>query len=141
MPTAYLTNTEELTQIAEAIRIKGERSDTFSFPQGFVDAIMVLRGGTEIIATNMLNNLISGSCYFPTASYIGSYAFASCSRLTAIDLPRVVSVYNSAFYDCRSVSMINLERCTMISSSAFYYCRSLQSISAPECLILGSGAF
>lgn len=141
MPTAYLTNTEELTQIAEAIRIKGERSDNFSFPQGFVDAIMSLRGGTEIIATNMLNNLVSGSCYFPTATYIGSYAFASCTRLTAIDLPRVSIVYNSAFHYCTSVSQVNLELCTIVSSCAFLNCSKLTSINLPECIHIGSQAF
>lgn len=141
MPTAYLTNTEELTMVADAIREKGELSQQFTYPNGFISAIRTLTTGTEIVATDMLNNLISGTCYFPTATYIGSYAFASCSKLTGVYLPQVSVVYNSGFYYCSSVSFISLPICTTVSSYAFYNCTSLTSVYLPECREIGSNAF
>lgn len=138
---AYLTNTEELTLIAEAIRYKGEVTNTFIYPQGFVDAIINLATGTEIIATNMLNNLFSGSCYFPEASFIGSFAFANCYRITGVDLPNATAVYESAFYRATSIQYINLPMCSYIGDYAFGDAYYLTEINLPECTVIGEGAF
>ena len=45
----YLTNTEELTAIADAIREKTGESESLTFPSGFTNAIGDISGGPNII--------------------------------------------------------------------------------------------
>lgn len=49
----YLTNTADLTAVADAIRAKGGTSAQLAFPYGFVSAVQAIQTGTElqIIAT------------------------------------------------------------------------------------------
>lgn len=49
----YLTNTDDLTAVADAIRAKGGTSAQLAFPYGFVSAVQAIQTGTElqIIAT------------------------------------------------------------------------------------------
>ena len=51
--TEYLTNTNDLTKVASAIREKGGTSDSLVYPDGFVTAIQDIQTGTElqIVAT------------------------------------------------------------------------------------------
>ena len=44
----YLTNTNDLTKVASAIREKGGTSDPLVYPDGFVTAIQAIQTGTEL---------------------------------------------------------------------------------------------
>ena len=44
----YLTNTADLTAVADAIRAKGGTSDPLVYPDGFVTAIQAIQTGTEL---------------------------------------------------------------------------------------------
>ena len=44
----YLTNTTDLTKVADAIRSKGGTSDALVYPDGFVTAIQAIQTGTEL---------------------------------------------------------------------------------------------
>lgn len=44
----YLTNTNDLTKVASAIREKGGTSDSLVYPDGFVTAIQTIQTGTEL---------------------------------------------------------------------------------------------
>ena len=44
----YLTNTNDLTKVASAIRAKGGTSDLLVYPDGFVTAIQAIQAGTEL---------------------------------------------------------------------------------------------
>ena len=75
---------------------------------------------------------------------IPNVAFDGFSKLTAIDIPKVVtSIGNSAFYGCSSLASVSLSASlTSIEGTAFDGCTSLASISLPEGLtLIGTGAF
>ena len=75
---------------------------------------------------------------------IGSYAFASCSRLTSITLPSsLTSIGNGAFDGCGGLTSITLpSSLTSIGSYAFASCSRLTSITLPSSLTsIGNGAF
>ena len=60
----YLTNTTDLTAVADAIRSKGGTSAALEWPQGYVDAIGAISGGgggTEKTITVTLTNPINAS--------------------------------------------------------------------------------
>lgn len=46
----YLTNSDDLTKVANAIRSKGSTTDPLVYPDGFVTAISVIpTGGADIV--------------------------------------------------------------------------------------------
>ena len=68
----YLTNTTDLTAVADAIRVKGGTSDTLVYPDGFVTAIQSIdtTGGRKpatltITSSNYTGNR-NGNFVFPT---------------------------------------------------------------------------
>lgn len=48
MENAYIARAADLTAVADAIRAKGETSESLIFPAGFVSAIEGIRGGAEL---------------------------------------------------------------------------------------------
>ena len=77
---------------------------------------------------------------------IGSYAFRSCSSLTAINIPessQLTSIEGYAFYDCSSLTAINIpEGVTSIEGYTFSGCSSLTDITLPESVTsIGRSAF
>lgn len=100
-------------------------------------------------------------------TYIGNDAFAGCTKLTDITIPKTVTkIGEGAFYNCRSLESITIpgnvktigknafECCeglksvtfsygvTTIGEGAFAYCESLKSVSFPKSLTtIGSKAF
>ncbi len=71
-----------------------------------------------------------------TVSPIPDEAFKDFSKLTAIDIPDVVtSIEVSSFYNCTSLTSVSLPKgLTSLGHSAFGSCSSLGSISLPESL-------
>ena len=71
---------------------------------------------------------------------IGSYAFASCSRLTSITLPSsLTSIGNGAFDGCGGLTSITLpSSLTSIGSFVFQDCYKLPSIDLSNCTSLTS---
>lgn len=77
-------------------------------------------------------------------SEIGAYAFATCTKLTAVSLPEGIEVIGmGAFYECESLQTINIpSSVTSIGSYAFYDCSELTSIVLPaDILNVGTRAF
>ena len=111
--------------------------DVYSYASVDVDVAGV--GG--ITADEVALRTISGAITGSSASYIGSYAFYSCSSLTEINFPVCTSIRNSAFTYCFSLTEANFPACISIASSAFYACSSLTEISFPVCTNIGIGAF
>lgn len=75
---------------------------------------------------------------------IGSEAFASCSALTEMDIPRtVVNLGEGAFRDCTSLVRIGLgDGLTVIEKETFAGCTSLTEIVIPEGVThIGESAF
>lgn len=88
------------------------------------------------IAMRTISGDISGS-----ATTIGSYAFYSCSALTAVNFPNVTSIGSSAFGYCSSVTAASFPNVTNIGDYAFYRCLSLTTVSFPNATTIGSYAF
>ena len=75
---------------------------------------------------------------------IGTYAFADCKNLTAVDIPdSVVSIGGNAFAGCESLERIVLPNTvTLIAESTFSGCRRLAEVVLPEALTaIGYAAF
>lgn len=77
-------------------------------------------------------------------AHISYEAFASCTRLTSVTIPKsVMSIGDSAFYGCIGLKSINLQSGVMsIGDVAFYRCSSLRNISIPDTVTrIGDYAF
>ena len=69
----YVTNTSELTSIADAIRTKGGTSTSLEYPQGFISAINSISSGQSIniqAKTNITPTTASQTIY-PDTGYNG----------------------------------------------------------------------
>ena len=92
-------------------------------------------------------NLISIS--LPNCSYIGSYAFYSCAKLTNSNIQDILNTYKSystvlnsvVFAYCSGITSLDLTGYTSIGNSAFAGCTNLSYISVPNCSYIGSNAF
>ena len=81
------------------------------------------------------------SVNFPNCSYIGSNAFNGCSSLTNISFPNCTNIGSYAFRNCSNLTSVNFPNCSYIGSFAFRDCSSLTNISFPNCSYIGSYAF
>ena len=75
---------------------------------------------------------------------LGDYAFASCDRITDIELPETVTkIGTGAFESCHSLNNINLpSKLNTISDYAFHFCDHLSSVQLPDGLkTIGNNAF
>ena len=77
---------------------------------------------------------------FQSATYVGSYAFASCPNLSSISFPHVESIYDRAFYSDQ-FSIASFPAATLISSYAFQNCYRINTLSFPEATTIGNYAF
>jgi hypothetical protein len=82
--------------------------------------------------TNYMNNRIT---------YIGDYAFTSCSKLTVVSFPACASIGAYAFNSCNTLVTASFPMCTTIGMSAFNNCYKLTSASFPMCTSINSYAF
>ena len=74
----------------------------------------------------------NGLTYNVTA--IGEYAFANCTNMTSVAMPRTITTINSqAFRDCDKLVNVNIpSSVTSIKSNAFFDCDGLTSIVIPD---------
>lgn len=70
---------------------------------------------------------------FTGLTSIPDSAFAGCTRLTTLKLPRSIKhIGTGAFYDCRALKTFTMyEGVTSIGAGAFYNCRVLPNLSIP----------
>jgi hypothetical protein len=68
-------------------------------------------------------------------------AFGQCPELTAIDLPKAVSIGGSAFSGCTGLTDINLPEAVTIGNLAFSGCTGLTTVDLPEITTIGNNAF
>ena len=73
------------------------------------------------------NRYIKTINFPPNLTYIGSYAFYNCSRLTSLEIPNsVTNIGNAAFSACSSLTSVEIPNSvTRIGNSAFEYCTNL----------------
>ncbi len=78
------------------------------------------------------------SISLPKVTFVGDRAFCYCTALTEVSLPETTTI-NVAFYGCTSLSSVSLPEATTISG-AFFMCTSLTEVSLPKATTI-SGAF
>ena len=133
-----------LTQIADAIREKGELGDLFSapltFPSGFVSAVEGLSSGgaTEpyVEETYDVNGHLTAAVMHGHTS-IRSHAFHYCSTLVSVTLPdSVTKIMDDAFYICSNLTSIALpDGITILAAGAFQLCTKLELTALPASII------
>lgn len=99
--------------------------DVYSYASVDVD----VAGGGGITADDIAMRTISGAIVGSSASYIGAYAFQSCSSLTKVSFPACTSIGFSAFTGCISLSEAIFPVCRTIGQSAFRNCYNLLSFN------------
>ena len=81
---------------------------------------------------------------FPSATTIGTYAFACLLSLVSVSVPLLPNVPNGVFYRCETLPSISLPMASIIMSNAFMRCSSLESVyllSTAMCQLSGSDHF
>ena len=78
---------------------------------------------------------------FPVATFIGNYAFGHCSNLTTASFPAATSIGGYAFQNCYSLTTANFPAVTSIGNSAFTNCSRLTTASFSIATLIGSNAF
>lgn len=105
---------EELTNVAAAIRAKGNTGLPLVFPDGFIDAIEAIQGGGGTDWKGELKKYFGGAvCDIPdTVTVLGPYAFVNYANLTnamVAALPAILdSIGEYCFSGCSQLTEIDL---------------------------------
>lgn len=135
-----LVNQQYLTDIADAIRNKGNTENTFLVSE-MGEAIRDLNVGyVEIMDDSFIERTLT-SYEDPQLLTMRPYTFASCSLLSQISFPACSNIPSGAFMRCSNLKSAIFPLCETINNSAFYYCSSLATISFPICKKIGTAAF
>lgn len=135
-----LVNQQYLTDIAEAIRNKGNTENTFLVSE-MGEAIRGLNvGHVEILDDSFIERTLT-SYEDSQLLTMRPYAFANCSLLSQISFPACTDIPSGAFARCSQLKSAIFPLCEIINNSAFYYCTSLTTINFPICKKIGPVAF
>ena len=152
MATEYLTNTTDLTSVANAIRTKGGTTAQLVYPSGFVSAINAIdTGGGGGRDEEVEAAFISGvSTTFPAtykntvATKIKNICFNGYTKLISVEFPMVTGVGTQAFQNCISLKKADFSVLTSINILAFNVCRALEALiirTNSVCTLAGTNAF
>lgn len=132
IPSGYIkpTGTIDITENGEY--------DVAQYASANID---VSGGGDTSAETGIIDRTLSGTYTNSTVSMIGTYAFAYCDKLTAVNFPNAKNVAGDAFYSCSKLTSANMPNATTIGASAFYNCKELIDVNFPNATTLFRGAF
>ena len=139
---SYYIQSTTLTNIADAIRRK---TGTISLmtPATMINEIQGLRlEDTDIPPEAYMSSTISE--FSSNATLILHSAFAYCTSLTTVDLPKASYIGNGAFFYCRLLQSVSLPNVSYIGSYVFRYCYNLLSLylgGTSVCSLAMSNAF
>lgn len=139
MPSQYIIGSSTLTDIADAIRLKGGTSSPMAPTEmpNLIDAIP--SGGSDIPPHAYESSTISS--FSSNATYILDNAFAYCSNLTSVDFPQASHIGRSVFWKCTSLTTVSFPQASYIGNSAFTFCSNLITASFPQANYIESYAF
>lgn len=129
----YMLGQTFFTSITIPGTIVDFEEDVFSM-NGNIKTAVLESGITTIPAWTFSGCYLTENFTIPsTVTYIGKYAFQSCS-FTSITIPSsVLTIEERAFYNCTLLETITFNAgCTSIGSYAFYGCRALSTIKIPN---------
>lgn len=104
----YLTNSDDLTKVASAIREKGGTSDSLIYPDGFVTAIQAIQTGTEL---KIIVTVESGATVPATKGSL-SISGTSVNGTCTLMVPEagawsIKATFNGQTSDTQSVSFVD----------------------------------
>ena len=121
---AYLTNTADLTAVADAIRAKSGQTGQLVYPDGFVSAINAIEtgggGGSDELVNSLIDRTISGVYVNNTVTAIGVYGLAGCTKLTSVVLPAVRRTDGNSMTGCSELTKADFSNLQTIRYSTFY---------------------
>ena len=128
----YLTNTADLTAVANAIRAKGGIADPLVYPDGFVTAIQAIEtgggGGSDELVNSLIERTISGTYVNNTVTIIGRYGLAGCTKLTSVVLPAVLGTDGNSMNGCSALTKADFSNLQNIRYSTFYANKKLVTL-------------
>ena len=128
----YLTNTADLTAVADAIRAKGGISDPLVYPDGFVSAIQAIEtgggSGSDELVNSLIDRTISGAYVNNTVTVIGAYGLAGCTKLTSVVLPAVRRTEGNSITGCSAITKADFSNLQTIRYSTFYNNKKLVAL-------------
>ena len=119
----YLTNTTDLTSVANAIRTKGGTTAQLVYPSGFVSAINAIEtggGGSDELVNSLIDRTISGAYVNNTVTIVGRYGLSNCTKLTSVVLPAVQITNANAMLGCSALTKADFSNLQHIQHSTFY---------------------
>lgn len=146
----YLTDTADLTSVADAIRAKGGTTGQMVYPDGFVSAINAITTGggqDEYAAAALISDVgtIFPATYKNTvATKVKDICFNGYTKLISVEFPMVTSVGTQAFQNCLSLKKADFNVLTSINIWAFNVCRALEALiirTNSVCTLAGTSAF
>lgn len=146
----YLTNTADLTSVADAIRAKGGTTGQMVYPDGFVSAINAITTGggqDEYAAAALISDVgtIFPATYKNTiATKVKDICFNGYTKLISVEFPMVTNVGTQAFQNCLSLKKADFNVLTSINIWAFNVCRALEALiirTNSVCTLAGTNAF
>lgn len=127
-----LTNTTDLTAVADAIRAKGGISGPLVYPDGFVSAIQALEtgggSGSDELVNSLIDRTISDTYVNNTVTIIGRYGLAGCTKLTSVVLPAVRTTDGSSLNGCSGLIKADFSNLQNIRYSTFYSNKKLVTL-------------
>lgn len=106
-------------------------------------AVETLKVGENSVFKNATITSFDEFQYFTGLTSVEDHAFANCSNLKSVIVPKnVTTLYNAAFIDCKYLSVVLPEGLTSIGNECFRNCFYMKDIKLPESLTsIGSAAF
>ena len=102
----------------------------------------VLYGPSRDFKTTFSSKNTLQTITFPSGfTTIASEGFRSCTSLSSITIPDLLTVGSSAFSDCKVLQEFTNNNVTAISDNGFAYCSALSSVSCENLTTLGAFAF
>ena len=127
-----LTNTADLTAVADAIRAKGGISGPLVYPDGFVTAIQAIEtgggSGSDELVNSLIDRTISGTYVNNTVTIIGRYGLAGCMKLTSVVLPAVHTTDGNSINGCSNLIKADFSNLQNIRYSTFYSNKKLVTL-------------
>lgn len=154
MGTIYLTDGDDLTSVANAIRAKSGGSGQLAFPSGFVSEIgnIPSGGGMPTLDDFCDPAYPSGALSGSSVTTIRRYCFEGRTGITGIDSSSITTIKERAFSSCTGLKTVNLPNLktlqngndTNTNKDGFFFanCSALESFYAPNLeYVYGSYAF
>ncbi len=127
--------TNNICEVAEAIRAKTGKTSPLKFPEDFISEI---RNFPEI--TSFVERTIS-SFANDKITTIGRYAFYGCKQLSELIIPEVETIEMYAFNGCDALKSITLPKVKTVGARAFENCSSLETVDFSNIETINAACF